>query len=262
MLALGSLLCVVLLAPILPESPASSPPDTEEVAAEPAGGAGVSPVELIPRIELRQSFARLPGGVSLHATTAAIDIQFLSRVLLHYEVPRRVLSTGDTSTTGLGDIRLQALTVIASDARRVAVVIVGAMLDTASRPPLGAGKQQVFFGAGAAIKPVRWWLPYAIVQEQLSVAGSALRPDVNQLTGRLGNIIFGKRYNWLKLDLDTTVDFEDTRGAFFGTLEAGGLLIGRVGLFIRSGTQLIGPRELDYTIEAGIRYLFRLEKGK
>jgi hypothetical protein len=40
------------------------------------------------------------------------------------------------------------------------------------------------------------------------------------------------------------------------------LVIGRVGLFARTGTQLAGPRLIDYTAIGGLRYLFKLEKGK
>jgi hypothetical protein len=27
---------------------------------------------------------------------------------------------------------------------------------------------------------------------------------------------------------------------------------------MRAGTQMLGPRQLDYTVEVGVRYLFRL----
>jgi hypothetical protein len=38
------------------------------------------------------------------------------------------------------------------------------------------------------------------------------------------------------------------------------LLVGRVGLFMRGGTQVLGPRAIDYSLEVGIRYLFRLAR--
>ena len=41
-------------------------------------------------------------------------------------------------------------------------------------------------------------------------------------------------------------------------LEVGRLLVGRVGMFMRAGTQALGPRQLDYSVEVGVRYLFRL----
>jgi len=44
-----------------------------------------------------------------------------------------------------------------------------------------------------------------------------------------------------------------------GAMEAGRLLIGRIGLFIRGGTHIVGSRQLDYFVETGVRYLFRLE---
>ena len=49
------------------------------------------------------------------------------------------------------------------------------MLDTATQPPLGAGKQQLVLGAGAAFKPYRWWLAYGVAQDQFSVAGDSRR---------------------------------------------------------------------------------------
>ena len=236
-------------------------PTTEagQTPEAPKGGTGVSPVELIPRLELRQSFNRVGAGTSFHDTTAEIDIQFLDRVLLRYEGAVRVLSTPAGQTSGFGDIQVKAITVLASAPRYVAVVIVGAVLNTASQPPLGAGKQQVLFGAGGAVKPFRWWLPYLVFQEQISVGGDSARPDVNQLTGDLGSILFGKGYAWTKLDLLPVADFEASTARLFGTFEVGRLLIGRVGLFARASTQLAGPQQLDYAVEVGVRYLFRLD---
>jgi len=236
--------------------------EAPESAAEDAqsSGAGVAPVELIPRLELRQSFAQLPTGASLHVTTTEIDIQFLNRLLLRYEGKLAVASTPMGQVSGFGDAQFSAIGMLGASPRFVAVVIGGVILDSASQPPLGQGKKQLVFGAGAGMKPFRWWLPYVLVQEQVSVAGDGARPDINQLVARVGNIVFGPGYAWLKLDLDTVVDFERSAGSFYGQLEAGRLLVGRVGLFMRSGTQLLGTRQVDYTLEVGIRYLFRLPK--
>jgi hypothetical protein len=137
------------------------------------------------------------------------------------------------------------------------------VLNTASQPQLGSGKPQVFLGGGAAIKPYRWWLCYGILQQQFSVGGDDTRPDINQFAARIGSILFGKQYNWLKLDLDTTVDFPGSvSGRLFGTVETGSLVIGRVGLFVRGGSQLVGQRQLEYTVSGGVRYLFRLETAR
>jgi hypothetical protein len=258
-----ALLCAVLLAASSLSSPASADEGSGDRAAEPEGGAGVSPIELVPRIELRQSFVRLPHGVSASDTTAEIDSQFLRRLLLRYQMPRRILTTPAGQITGASDIQLLGLGIIASDATCLLATIAGAVLNTASQPQLGAGKQQLFFGGGGAIKPRPWWLAYATVQEQFSIGGDRARPNINQLAVRLGNVLFGRQYNWLKVDLDTTVDFPGGAvGRFFGTFEAGSLVIGRVGLFVRGGLQLLGPRELDYTVTGGARYLFRLETAK
>jgi len=109
---------------------------------------------------------------------------------------------------------------------------------------------------------VRWWLPYMIVQEQFSVAGAAARPDINALVVRLGNIVFARGFSWYKLDLDGVTDFERRAGRMFGQLEVGSLLVGRTGLFMRAGTQLLGTRQIDYSMEVGVRYLFRLSEGR
>jgi hypothetical protein len=253
------LLCAVLLA-----NDPTSPPSgaAEDVAEEPPGGTGVSPVELIPRVELRLSYLNLPGGLAVNDTTAEIDIQFLRRILLRYEAPYRVLHTPEGQISGAGDLRITGLGILFSDPTRLLGIIAGTVLDTASQPQLGAGKEQIFFGGGGALKPRRFWLAYGIVQEQLSVGGQSARPNINQLEARVGSILFGKQYNWLKLDLDTLIDFPDDAGRLFGTLEVGSLLVGRVGLFMRTGTQLLGSRQLDYSVAAGVRYLFRLETAK
>jgi hypothetical protein len=254
---------VVLVAVVALPSLARSDEEPGETAEEPEGGAGVSPIELVPRIELRHTFLRLPNGVSVHDTTAEIDIQFLRRLLLRYELPARLLTTPGGQISGRSDVRLSALGVVTSDPRHLVVILAGAVLNTASQPQLGAGKQQLFAGGGAAIKPYRWWLGYGVVQQQFSVGGDDARPDINQFSARIGSILFGKQYNWLKADLDTAVDFPGgVSGRLFGTLETGSLVIGRVGLFVRGGSQLVGEREVEYTVTGGLRYLFRLETRK
>ena len=244
-------------------SPANAGPDVGEPAEEPDGGAGVSPVELIPRLELRQSFTKAPGGVTVHDTILETDIEFLRRLLLRYQVPARLMETPAGQVSGIGDIQLGLVGILGSTPRFVAALLAGAELDTATHPQLGAGKQQLILGAGAALKPYRWWLAYGLAQQQFSVGGDPKRPDVDQLQVDLGSILFGRQYNWLKFDVMTTVDFAGTRaGRVYGTGEAGSLVTGRVGLFMRVGTQLLGPRLVDYQVVAGVRYLFRLEKGK
>lgn len=254
-------LAALLAAEPPPPGPGEDDARAQNAAQEVKAGAGVAPVELIPRLELRQSFAQLTNGAGVRVTTAEIDIQFLDRLLLRYQGPLVIASGPTGQISGAGDTEVDAIALLGASPTFVAVVIVGAVLDTASQPALGAGKKQLVVGGGAAVKPLPWWLPYLLVQEQVSVAGADARPDVNQLVARVGNIAFGPGYAWLKLDLDTLVDFEQRRGQFFGRLEAGRLLVGRVGLFMRAGTQLLGTREVDYTLEVGIRYLFRLGKG-
>jgi hypothetical protein len=239
----------------LSDAPAA---EAEPPAEVPKGGAGVSPVELIPRLELRQSFAALGGGVSLHDTTTELDIQFLGRVLLRYEGTLRVLDTPAGQKSGFGDARILGITVVAVSPTFVAVLITGAMLNTASEAELGAGKQQVILGAAAAIKPRRWWLPYLILSEQFSLGGNPTRAAVNQLTGDAGSIIFGRGFTWYKADLTPVFNFEAGATSLFGAIEVGRLLIGRVGMFARAGTQLLGPQQIDYSVEVGVRYLFRL----
>lgn len=244
-------------------SPAHAGPDEGAPAQEPDGGAGISPVELIPRLELRHVYQKLAGGVSVHDTILESDIEFLRRLLLRYQLPARTVASPAGQVSGIGDIQLGLVGILGSTPRFVAALLVGAELDTATAPQLGAGKQQVMLGAGAALKPWRWWLAYAVVQEQFSVGGDPTRPDVNQLQTDFGSILFGRNFNWLKFDVATTIDFAGpTGGRVYGTGEAGSLVIGRVGLFVRTGTQLAGPRLLEYSVAAGVRYLFRLETAK
>ena len=249
--------------PARAQPPGAVPSVPGEVAAEPEGGAGVSPIELIPRVELRQMFTQVEKGVSVHDTTAEIDIQFLRRVLLRYQIAHRTMETPNAQISGFGDVTLEAIGIIAYNATSLLGIVAGGVLNTASQPQLGDGRQQVFFGPGAAHKPVRWLLLYGVVQEQLSVDRSATRPDVNQLAGDFGVILFGKQYNWLKVDLFPTADFSaGTTGRLFDTVEVGSLVVGRVGLFVRAQTQLVGPVQLEYSLGGGVRYLFKLEKGK
>jgi hypothetical protein len=261
--------CVWLLAGAEASQPGGAGAEQpHEVAEEPApappsklasGATGVAPVELIPRLELRHLYARLPAGASATTTTVRMDVDFLGRLLLRYELPfRRLANATGEQVSGLGDIQLEAFGVLTAGPRQVLGLLAGVQLDSATQPQLGLGKQVLELGAAGALK-FGPWLPYLVLIQQLSVAGDDTRPDVNRLNARLGNILFGPGFAWLKLDVDTLIDFHDegtTR--LFAALEAGRLLIGSVGVFVRGGTQAIGPRELDYSVEAGARYLFRL----
>ena len=264
MLLLATLLGAALLSTEPAGGPAHIPAkDGQGDTAEDEGGAGVSPVELIPRIEVRQTFTKLEEGASLHETTVEVDIQFLRRLLLRYQVPARLLESPMGQVSGIGDLQVGVIGIVASTARAVGALLAGAILDTATQPALGAGKQQLELGAGAAFKPYRWWLAYGVAQDQFSVGGNASRPDINQLSADFGSILFGHQYNWLRLDVNTTVDFQSNSGArVYGLGEVGSLVIGRVGLFARAGTQLLGPRLVDYTMVVGVRYLFRLETSR
>ena len=257
--AASCLLYVVLLAK---EPAAGASPDPDEPSGEPEGGAAVSPIEIIPRVELRQSFIQANNGPSIHDTVTELDIQFLRRILLRYQTPYRRVSTPEAQISGLGDIEVTALGILHATQTRLLALLAGTVLDTATQPELGTGKYQLAFGAGGAVKPRKFWIAYAVVQEQFSVGGSEARPDVNALTIRLGSILFGKQYNWLRLDADTLVDFHNDKGRLFGTIEVGSLLIGRVGMFVRTGTQLLGQRQVDYSLAAGFRYLFKLDQDQ
>jgi hypothetical protein len=261
-----SVVAPLLLSVLFARAAAASgepPRDPADIPEEPPGGAGVSPVEIIPRVELRHSFVRMPNSVSVNVTTTQLDLQLFPRLLLRYELPVQIVKTPAGQISGLGDVQLSSLLILASGPTHLVGVLAGAVLDTATQPQLGAGKQQVSFGAGGAMKPRIWWIAYAVVNEQLSVGGNSARPDVNQLAFNVGNVVFGKRFTWFKLDLSTTVDFpNETMARFFGTLEVGTLMIGRVGLFVRSGTQLAGQRQVDYSLAGGLRYLFRLEMSR
>jgi hypothetical protein len=219
---------------------------------------GASPAHLIPKLEIRHQFQQPEGGGHAHTTTVRMDILFLRRALLRYELPLVTLEQAGVQSAGIGDIQVQALSSLTSGPRHTALLIAGLTLNTATQPLLGTGKQVVDVGMAAAVKPRAWWLLYGIVDQQLSFAGSEQRADVSQLLASLGSVVFGGQRDWYLLDLGTQADFEQDRARLFGTVETGRLLSGRVGLFVRAGTQLAGQRTLDYMLGAGVRYLFLL----
>jgi hypothetical protein len=238
------------------QSPESQSPDAEEGSPDQEGG--VNPARLIPRLELRQRFTRLEGGGRLHTSTWRLDLVLFRRALLRYELPLISHRTVGGTSSGIGDMRISAIGLVSSGPRHAAVLIAGLVLDSASVPSLGTGKSQVTLGGAAAYRPLRFWLTYGIVGEQLSFAGDPARRPINQLLLEWGNIVFDGRGGWYLLDLDVTHDFEAGPTRFIPQLELGHLLIGRVALYLRAGTQLLGPRQLDYFVDAGLRYLFRL----
>jgi len=97
------LLAAALVAADPPAAPAdaSAPDEPRSIEEEAKSGAGVSPVELIPRLELRQSFVRLASGATSHLTTTEIDIQFVDRLLLRYEGTLQTVSGPNGKTMAL-----------------------------------------------------------------------------------------------------------------------------------------------------------------
>ena len=225
-------------------------PAAEAVPEDTAhGGAGVAPVELIPRIELRHSFARLPDGASLNATTARIDVDFFRRVLIRYELPFvRLANAAGEQASGQGDITLQAIGVVTSSPRQVAVLIAGAQFDTASQPQLGQGNTSCCSarlpgsGCGAGGSPTgsprnRSRSP-ATPPDPTSTSCCSAPATSCSARVRLDEAGRGRDDR-----LSRRRDHPPVR------VDRGGrLLIGRVGLFVRGGTQAVGPRQLDYTL--------------
>src|SRR5215471_6592657 len=76
----------------------------EDIAQEPVGGAGVSPIEIVPRLEIRQSFQRL---------------------VLRFDVPYRVLGTPAGQVSGVGDIQVSALGIVDSTPLRLVAIVAG-----------------------------------------------------------------------------------------------------------------------------------------
>ena len=258
-MASACLLCGLLLVAGA-QAPASSPADQDEDdGGEPQGGAAVSPIEIIPRVELRQSSARQSSGVMVHDTTVETSIQFVRRLLLTYQMPYRLVDTPGGQLRGIGDVQVRSVGILASEPHLLTALLLGVVLDTASPPTTGGRTKRLLFGGGAAYKPRPSWIAYGVAQEQLSI-GNGPGAKVNQLDLLVGSILFGWQHNWMKLELDTRVDFHETSGALFGTAEVGSLMIGRVGSFVRVGTQLAGTREIDYVLTGGVRYLFRLNR--
>jgi hypothetical protein len=257
------LLCAGLAVAPAPAAPGDDPSaeetQTDGPEMQPDNGTGVSPIELIPRLELRHRYVR-QRNASLHFTILRMDVEFLRRALLRYDLPLVTVNAGGVTSSGLGDIRVGTIVITTSNAHYLTGVVAGLVLDTASRPALGAGKQQVYFGAGAVYKPAVMLLVYGLVQDQLSFDGDAARADIHLLSSTIGAAIFGRQRDWLAVSLDPTYDFKGDHARLAGDLEAGRLLVGRVGLFLNGGTQLLGQRQVSYQLEAGVRYLFRLER--
>jgi hypothetical protein len=261
---LAYLLAAVLLSGS--EAPGQTPPaENAEGEEEPAGGAeegkeltGASPTQLIPKLELRHQFLAVEGGGHVHSTTLRMDILFLRRALVRFELPRATLQKGEVQRSGFGDISLQLLSVVTSGRRQATIVLAGVKLDTATLPELGTGRHVLDLGAAAVLKPRPWWLLYGIVEHQRSLGSSDARPGVNLLLMNVGTIVLGRQRDWCLLDLAPEVDFQTDQARLLGAIELGRLLFGRVGLFVRAGTQLLGQRQVDYLVGAGVRYLFTL----
>ena len=233
----------------------------ESAAEEAKDGAGVAPVELIPRLELRQSFAQLPTGASLHVTTTEIDIQFLSRLLLRYEGKLAVASTPTGQVSGFGDAQLSAIGMLGASPRFVAVVIGGVILDSASQPPLGEGKTQLVLRgrrrdeavslvvalrprAGTGVSRRRQRAP------RHQSAGRARRQ--HRVRSRIRVVEAGPRHARRLRGA--------APGASTGSSKRAGCSSAGWACSCAAGTQLLGTRQVDYTLEVGIRYLFRLPK--
>jgi hypothetical protein len=245
---------VLLSALLATAAPVS--PDPERDAADQLGG--VSPARLIPRLEVRQRFTQLPGDGGRHTTTLRMDIVLWKRALLRYEMPLVAQRAGPITSSGMGDIRLSAIGLVTSGPRHAAIVLAGLSLDSASRRPLGAGKEVAVLGGAAAFKVRPWLLAYGIVGEQFSFAGDESRPPVNVLRAELGAAVFGGHGDWYLVELEAPLDLEEGAARLLGAAEVGRLLIGRLGLFVRGGTQLAGQRQVEYFVDAGMRYLFRI----
>ena len=259
----GLLLAATLFAADSTALPATDDSDSA-APSDATSGAGVAPVELVPRLELRQSFVQLHSGASAHVTTAEIDI--------HLHEPAAAALSGTASCRpaartarppGSATASIQAVMLLASSPHFLAAAIAGVVLNTASQPVLGERKAAAGAGRRGGVQACsaggcRTWSPNSRPPSRARPRGpTSISCSCGSATSSSARATTGS-----KLDLDTLVDFAGDSGSLLGTLEAGRLLVGRTGLFMRTSTQLLGTRQLDYSIEVGVRYLFRLAERK
>jgi hypothetical protein len=145
-------------------------------------------------------------------------------VLTRFDVPIVSSHTAAGTTTGLGDLYLQALLAPRIRGRFVTAIGTGLTLPTATSQVLGRRK----WIAAPAIVPLLFFpgkgFTYVKFQDFISFAGDSNRPDVHYLTVT-GSLLYrtSKRW-WIVADTETNTNWQNSGTTWFKS----GLLLGRM----------------------------------
>jgi hypothetical protein len=166
------------------------------------------------------------------------------------------------SETGLGDILLRGAFRAARGERYAVVAAAEFILDTASDPNLGLGKNR--FGplvfASIEVPSLRSRF-FPFYQHLFSFAGDENRPDINYASIRPSVILTKWPNRWYTvIDPNFFVDFErENKSGMTLELEVGRPVKKNVNVWVRPGMGVYGdiPQVYDWNLEVGVRFYFR-----
>jgi hypothetical protein len=180
----------------------------------------------------------------------------LGGILLRLDVPFLGVDTGMDSEAGLGDLYAQALLVPRPRKGFTVAYGTGLVFPTATGDLLGSGKWLV----SPALIPVQFFpkrkgLAYLKLQDWLSVAGDADRPDAHYLTVTPA-VVYRLTRRWFALvDSEAKVDWERNQHTSCRSgIEIGYMFSNRIGAWVKGEIPWGQYREGDWILKASVLF--------
>ncbi|AUX22957.1 hypothetical protein SOCEGT47_034730 [Sorangium cellulosum] len=242
------------------ERPPSPPPRGEERPAAAARGAPAraAAANLSTFVELRNDYITRGRGRFFNAAVLRGDYAFDRSFSLRADVPLAYAGglEGERDV-GLGDILIRPLVRVVGTPRVALLVGSDLVLDSATRPALGAGKNQIAPIVQAYVRVARAARLGLHLQHAVSFGGDPRRDAIQGSTARAFAIVELPRGLWLQPDQGFHFNHRGApRVVSTSILEVGAALSERVQVYLDPGIQVGSQGAVDWLVTGAVRWEF------
>ncbi|WP_437339034.1 hypothetical protein [Sorangium sp. So ce394] len=241
-----------------PSRPAPSRPGPGRRGAAPPRTQAPAAANLSTFIEVRDDFVSRGKSGFFNAAVIRGDYAFDRSFSLRADVPFAVVSGVDGQRdAGLGDVLIRPLVRAIGTPRYALVLGSDLILDSATRPALGSGKNQVaplVQGYVRVARPARLGLQ---LQHAVSFGGDPRRDDIQTSLVRPFAIVELPRGFWVSPDQSFQFNHRGApRVVSTSVLEVGAELSDRVQVYVDPGIQVDSRGGVDWLMTGAVRWAF------
>ena len=219
---------------------------------------GVDPTIFCIRGEFINEYVDLPADADADYITLRADYQIKQVVEFRLDVPMTYYSSPVSgSDFGLGDIRTRVGGLLFRNSIAALAIGLDMFYNTATTDTAGFGKYRMGPAAVVSFYPTTWLTISPYFEYRVSFAGDSDRAEYNRMSLQQPFEFSFPNNWWLVLEPRTVIDFANkSRATFYMEVEGGKMVNRHIGLYVRPITRIAGPKITNFSIEAGLRYLW------